>query len=58
MIFLIFVAYLLKVDPPPVPEKKRKAPIVLPTARRSDDSDSDEAKMAEKVNFLLWKMCY
>lgn len=37
-----------KVDPPPVPEKKRKAPIVLPTARRSDDSDSDEAKMAEK----------
>ncbi|WKY12825.1 hypothetical protein Q1695_003990 [Nippostrongylus brasiliensis] len=37
-----------KVDPPPVPEKKRKGPIVLPGARRSDDSDSDDAKMAEK----------
>ncbi|VDL79376.1 unnamed protein product [Nippostrongylus brasiliensis] len=38
-----------KVDPPPVPEKKRKGPIVLPGARRSDDSDSDDAKVAEKV---------
>ncbi|XGW06334.1 hypothetical protein V3C99_016553 [Haemonchus contortus] len=37
-----------KVDPPPVPEKKRKVPLVLPGARRSDDSDSDDAKTAEK----------
>ncbi|KAL6744591.1 hypothetical protein Aduo_017512 [Ancylostoma duodenale] len=37
-----------KVDAPPVPEKKRKGPIVLPSARRSDDSDSDDAKAAEK----------
>ncbi|KAK6050770.1 hypothetical protein COOONC_11725, partial [Cooperia oncophora] len=37
-----------KVDPPPVPEKKRKGPIVLLGARRSDDSDSDDAKTAEK----------
>ncbi|EYB96772.1 hypothetical protein Y032_0147g2601 [Ancylostoma ceylanicum] len=38
-----------KIDAPPVPEKKRKGPIVFPSARRSDDSDSDDAKAAEKV---------
>ncbi|KJH50944.1 kinase domain protein [Dictyocaulus viviparus] len=37
-----------KIDFPPVPEKKRKGPIVLPPARRSDDSDSDDSKAAEK----------
>ncbi|KAK6757044.1 hypothetical protein RB195_015087 [Necator americanus] len=42
------VAAKAKVDPPPVPEKKRKGPVVLPGARRSDDSDSDDAKTNEK----------
>ncbi|CAJ0588915.1 unnamed protein product [Cylicocyclus nassatus] len=37
-----------KVDPPPVPEKKRKGPVGLPAARRSDDSDSDDSKTSEK----------
>ncbi|KAE9413927.1 hypothetical protein Angca_009157, partial [Angiostrongylus cantonensis] len=38
----------VKIDFSPIPEKKRKGPIVLPPARRSDDSDSDDAKTAEK----------
>ncbi|KHJ75967.1 hypothetical protein OESDEN_24414 [Oesophagostomum dentatum] len=42
------VAAKAKVDPPPVPEKKRKGLVGLPGARRSDDSDSDEAKTADK----------
>lgn len=37
-----------KVDFPPIPDKKRKGPVVLPPARRSDDSDSDDTKTTEK----------
>ncbi|KAJ1351241.1 Integrator complex subunit 12 [Parelaphostrongylus tenuis] len=37
-----------KVDFPPIPEKKKKGQVVLPPARRSDDSDSDDTKATEK----------